>query len=634
MPCAIETYKLTKHFIRRKSLSNYLRPSGKGKIVAVQEVSFQIKNGELFGLLGPNGAGKTTLLKLLSTLIIPTAGFARVNGYDLRNENKVKAAIGLVTSSERSFYWRLTGRENLQFFASLFGLSPTQTKTRIKELSVVLDLEEFLGRRFDQCSSGIKQRLALARGMLHHPQILFLDEPTLNLDPIAAAHLREVVSDLAFRLGHTILLITHNLHEAEQLCNRVAIMHHGRLQVVDKVDHLRKMIRQENCYQIEVAGLSPSGLECLHHLDGILDLSMEQEASEGSVLIELSLSDSRKHLPTIMKTLIECGGQIESLQAKEPSLEEVFRRLTESPVEDGAPFGEKVNILPPLDNPASSSPDPISPTNLKQWFLTALSFLRRDFKIQISYRFGFFFQFVGVLVSLPSFYFLSLLVGQRVTPLLEAYGGDYFAFVLVGIAFMGYQNVALNSFAQTVRSGQMMGTLEAMLMTPYRLSTILVSSSLWSLVLTSLQVFLYLLLGITLFGFRIDRLNLAGAFLTQVLTILAFSGVGILSASFVIVFKQETPINFLYATISGLLAGVLYPVEVLPGWLQRLSSLLPLTYSLRAMRKAILLGNSLVEMSIDLLILGLFACVLLPLGFYAFRYAVHRAKIDGTLTQF
>jgi ABC-2 type transport system ATP-binding protein len=271
---AIEAYGLTKHFISRKSPLDYLRRSSKQEIVAVQGVSFQIKAGELFGLLGPNGAGKTTLIKLLSTLIIPTSGMARVNGYDLGNEDKVKAAIGLVTSAERSFYWRLTGRENLQFFASLFGLSPTQTKTRIKELSALFDLEEFMDRRFDQCSSGIKQRLALARGMLHHPQILFLDEPTLNLDPIAAGRLRGTISDLVSRHGHTIFLITHNLQEAEQLCDRVAIMHRGRLQGVDRVNHLRKMIREENCYQMEVAGLSPSALECLNHLDGLLNLSI------------------------------------------------------------------------------------------------------------------------------------------------------------------------------------------------------------------------------------------------------------------------------------------------------------------------------------------------------------------------
>jgi ABC-type multidrug transport system ATPase subunit/ABC-type multidrug transport system permease subunit len=631
---AIEAYGLTKHFIRRKNPLDYFPRSNKKEIVAVHEVSFQIRAGELFGLLGPNGAGKTTLLKLLSTLIIPTAGRARVNGYDLSNEEKVKAAIGLVTSHERSLYWRLTGRENLQFFASLSGLSPIQTKNRIKELSALLDLEEFMDRRFDQCSSGIKQRLALARGMLHHPQILFLDEPTLNLDPAAAARLREIISDLVYRHGHTILLITHNLHEAEQLCDRVAIMNRGQLKGVGKVDRLRKMIHQDNCYEIEVEGLSSSALECLTHMNGLADLTMDGLISRGSVLIRLCFRDLHQHIPAVLKSIFERGGQIKSFQVKEPSLEEVFRYLTESDEEHETSSVSEAAMTATPENPGSSSPNHKASFNLKSKLLMAFSFVQRDFRLQISYRFGFFMQFAAILLSLPSFYFLSSLVGQRAVSALEAYGGDYFAFVLVGMAFMGYQNVALNSFARTIRSGQMMGTLEAMLMTPNRLPVILISSSLWSFVLTSFEVFLYLLLGITLFGLRLDRISLAGAFLTQLLTILAFSGIGILLASFIVVFKQETPINFLFASISGLLAGVLYPVEVLPRWLQGLSNLVPLTYSLRAMRKAILLGDSLVGISTDLMILGLFAFLLLPLGFSAFHYAVRRAKVDGSLAQF
>jgi ABC-type multidrug transport system ATPase subunit/ABC-type multidrug transport system permease subunit len=630
---AVEAYGLTKHFISRKSPLDYLPHSNKQEIVAVHDVSFQIRAGELFGLLGPNGAGKTTLLKLLSTLIIPTAGKARVNGHDLRNEGKVKSAIGLVTGHERGLYWRLTGRENLQFFASLSGLSSIQTKNRIKELSVLLDLEEFMDRRFDQCSSGIKQRLALARGMLHHPQILFLDEPTLNLDPAAAARLRETISDLVHRHGHTVLLITHNLHEAEQLCDRVAIMHRGQLRGVGNVDRLRKMIQQENCYQVEVAGLSSSALECLDQIDGLSDLAVKHPAN-GPVLLNLCLRDSDKNLPVILNVLFERGGQIKSLRPKEPSLEEAFRYLTESDKEHETSLVGEAPISAAPDNPGSSSPDHRSSLNLNSKLLTAFSFLQRDFRLQISYRFGFFLQFAAILLSLPSFYFLSLLVGQRHIPKLEAYGGDYFAFVLVGMAFMGYQNVALNSFSKTIRSEQMTGTMEPMLMTPNKLPVILISSSLWSFVFTSFEVFLYLVLGITLFGLRLGHVSLVGAFLTQLLTILAFSGIGILLASFIVVFKQETPINFLFASISGLLAGVLYPVEVLPGWLQSLSNLLPLTYSLRAMRKAILLGNSLNGISTDLMVLGLFACVLLPLGFFAFHYAVRRAKFDGSLAQF
>jgi ABC-2 type transport system permease protein len=258
----------------------------------------------------------------------------------------------------------------------------------------------------------------------------------------------------------------------------------------------------------------------------------------------------------------------------------------------------------------------------------------RDFKLQVSYRLAFLLQSFGILFSVASFYFVALLFGEAAAPHLQEYGGDYFAFVLVGIAFMRYQSVAMSTFATTIRRGQMMGTLEAMLVTPTRLSTVLVSSSLWNFAFTSLQVLIYLLLGAFLFGADLRQTNLVAAMVIQVLTILAFSGIGILSASFTMVFKRGDPINFLFSSVSTLLGGVLYPVTVLPGWLQPVSYLIPLTYSLRAMRRAILIGDSLSALSPDVLALSLFAAVLLPMSFVAFRYAVKRAKIEGSLTQY
>jgi ABC-2 type transport system permease protein len=262
------------------------------------------------------------------------------------------------------------------------------------------------------------------------------------------------------------------------------------------------------------------------------------------------------------------------------------------------------------------------------------AFVGRDFKLQTSYRLAFFFQVFGILFSVASFYFVALLFGDAAVPHLQLYGGDYFAFVLVGIAFMRYQGVAMGTFSATIRTGQMMGTLEAMLVTPTRLSTILLASSLWSFAFTSLQVLFYLLLGVVVFGVDLGHANVAAAAVVQILTILVFSGIGILSASFTMVFKQGDPINFLFGSVSTLLGGVLYPITVLPAWLQPASYLLPLTYSLSAMRRAILLGDPLAALMPDLLPLVLFAAVLLPLSFVAFGYAVRRAKIEGSLTQY
>jgi ABC-2 type transport system permease protein len=262
------------------------------------------------------------------------------------------------------------------------------------------------------------------------------------------------------------------------------------------------------------------------------------------------------------------------------------------------------------------------------------AFMYRDFRLQISYRLAFFLQFFGILFSVASFYFVALLFGEAAVPHLQQYGGDYFAFVLIGIAFMRYQGTAMGTFAGTIRRGQMMGTLEAMLVSPTRLSTILLASSVWSFAFTSFQVLLYLLLGVLVFGVDLGSANLGAAAVVQILTILAFSSIGVLSASFIIVFKQGDPIQFLFGSVSTLLGGVLYPITVLPKWLQPVSYLLPLTYSLSAMRRAILLGDGLGALTTDLLPLALFTAVLLPLSFVAFRYAVRRAKIEGSLTQY
>lgn len=235
----IEVEGLTKYFYPQRKIWQIV-PAKKNKlkdrITAVENVELHVEEGELLGLLGLNGAGKTTLIKILSCLILPTSGTAVVNGYSIYRELQVKASIGLVTGDERSFYWRLTGRENLRFFAALRNISPSEFPKRLNAVENVLHLGDFIDKRFDSCSSGMKQRLAIARGLLHNPKILFLDEPTKNLDPIAAAALREIVKRLTREEGRTVIWVTHQLREAEELCDRIAIMHKGRLKVIESED--------------------------------------------------------------------------------------------------------------------------------------------------------------------------------------------------------------------------------------------------------------------------------------------------------------------------------------------------------------------------------------------------------------
>lgn len=230
MAHAIQTNGLTKEFTR-----------GKKNTLAVNNVGLEVEDGELFGLLGPNGAGKTTLIKILCCLILPTKGKAQVAGIDIvKNEDKAKSVIGLVSGEERSFYWRLTGRQNLHFFSSLYNLPGAQARERINKLLDYLEIKE-ADKRFQEYSTGTKQRLAIARGLLHDPGIIFMDEPTKSLDPIAADNLRKFIKEkLVGEQKKTVFFATHNLKEAHELCSRLALMDKGEVKASGTVAQLRQ----------------------------------------------------------------------------------------------------------------------------------------------------------------------------------------------------------------------------------------------------------------------------------------------------------------------------------------------------------------------------------------------------------
>lgn len=260
-----------------------------------------------------------------------------------------------------------------------------------------------------------------------------------------------------------------------------------------------------------------------------------------------------------------------------------------------------------------------------------LAFLYRDFLIAISYRFGFFLALGGILFSTAGFFFLSRLF--EFTPSsLKIYGG-YFPFVLIGIAFSDYLMTALHTFSSTIRQGQITGTLEALLLTRTRVSTIVLFSSGFSFLFTTLRVFFYLLFGALVFGINLKG-NILGALIILALTILVFASLGIISASFVMVFKRGDPLSWIFTSASALLGGVFYPISVLPGWLRNFSFILPITYSLKGIRMCLLANASLKDVLPQILVLLGFAVILLPLSLVLFKSAIDRAKKDGTLTQY
>ncbi|MFC2064690.1 ABC transporter ATP-binding protein, partial [Chloroflexota bacterium] len=199
------------------------------EVIAIDDVSFDIKEGELFGLLGPNGAGKTTCVKVLATLLIPDSGEVKVNGYDIvKDANQVRKDIGFIFGGERGLYWRLSGIDNLRYFASLYHVAPDISKQRIPYLLELVGLKGRGNERVEGYSRGMKQRLHVARTLLHDPKILFLDEPTIGLDPVGAREFREVIRNLQTE-KKTILLTTHYMFEADSLCERVAVIDKGKI---------------------------------------------------------------------------------------------------------------------------------------------------------------------------------------------------------------------------------------------------------------------------------------------------------------------------------------------------------------------------------------------------------------------
>lgn len=264
----------------------------------------------------------------------------------------------------------------------------------------------------------------------------------------------------------------------------------------------------------------------------------------------------------------------------------------------------------------------------------ALAFVKRDVTEESSYKLAFLLHISGIFFQIFAFFFLSKLIGKGTVPSLKPYGGDYFSFVLVGIAFAGYHLTALSGFASSIREAQVKGTLEAVLLTQTGIRTIVLCSSLYRFLWTSLTIVVYLLIGAILFGVTIGGANLLGAILVLVLTIASSSGLGIISASFVMVFKRGDPLAFAFSGASFLLGGVYYPVAVLPHGLQKVSYVLPLRHSLEGMRLSLLKGAPMKVIIPNLLALAGLTVILVPIGLLCFQYAVRRAKMDGSLTHY
>jgi ABC-2 type transport system ATP-binding protein len=306
----------------------------KAMFTAVNGVDLQIKRGEIFGLLGPNGAGKSTTIRMLCTLLEPTSGTAHVNGFDLvKQANDVRRSLGTLLAGERSIYWKLTGRENLEYFAALYHIPATVARQRVEELIERMELKDRANELVEKYSTGMRQRVAIAKALLARPPILLLDEPTLGLDPQAARRLRELIAELK-QEGHTILLTTHYMEEADQLSDRIGIIDTGRIIALDTPEGLKQRIEQKEVIRLEVAGWHEEIADKLKSIAGIENLISRQQSEADVWEVNMQAHNSRAALPRIVEHISGNGTRLVNMNIVKPSLEDVFIHLTGKALRD------------------------------------------------------------------------------------------------------------------------------------------------------------------------------------------------------------------------------------------------------------------------------------------------------------
>lgn len=295
-------------------------------VTALKNVSLEIKAGEIFGLLGPNGAGKTTLIKCLATLLIPTEGNAWINGYHiLREDNLVRESIGCMLMGDRSLYWKLTGIENLMFFGTLYRIPTGALRQRVAELIEQLRLKNFIERPVETYSSGQKMKLAFAKTLLHDAPILILDEPTNTLDVPSARELRDLILTMNRQHGKTIIYTTHNLVEAEQLCERVAIVDQGQVIAQGYIKDLKRELQSEQVIRFE-GFFSATVRESLPTLPRIRQVGFD--TLNGHERLTVVTDDMTETLPNILSQLQKHGAVIKCISPESITLEDVFVALT------------------------------------------------------------------------------------------------------------------------------------------------------------------------------------------------------------------------------------------------------------------------------------------------------------------
>jgi ABC-2 type transport system ATP-binding protein len=307
------TYQTSKGIFRKK----------KETVEAVKGISFDVEFGELFGLVGPNGAGKTTTIKMLTTLLTPTSGNARVLGFDIvKDVVEIRRRIGIIFGGERGLYYRVSGRENLRYFADLYGVPMAKRDRRISELLDIVGLSDRADSKVESYSRGMKQRLHIAKGLVNDPELIFMDEPTIGLDPQAARDTRTMIKQLVEK-EKTILLTTHYMFEADELCHRIGVISNGEIVALDTPSGLKRFVKDISVIEVEAFGIVDSDIASLRQRPEVKTVSSNLEGERQTVRIQTPKGS--EFIPQVTKIL--SSAKIFDIRTKEPTLEDAYLRL-------------------------------------------------------------------------------------------------------------------------------------------------------------------------------------------------------------------------------------------------------------------------------------------------------------------
>jgi ABC-2 type transport system ATP-binding protein len=312
-----------------------------GDFCAVDSISFSVGHGEVFGLLGPNGAGKSTLIRMLTTLVVPTSGTARVRGFDVvKQAGEVRKSIGVIPQAMTSDL-DLSAEENLSIFAKLYGLSREKRRRAIADLLKAVDLEQWADKPVKMFSGGMRRRLEIARGLIHEPKVFFLDEPTTGLDPVSRVAVWEMLARLKKEHDLTILVTTHYMDEADKLCDRIAIVDHGKLIVLDSPLKLKASIPGRNILEVSFSRTPENWIDTLKHLADVADVKAEDR------IFRISSDNGPRTAVELMDAARQAGIEIASLSVQSTTLDDVFVHYTGHQLRDAlqAPAGYNTSFM-------------------------------------------------------------------------------------------------------------------------------------------------------------------------------------------------------------------------------------------------------------------------------------------------